>query len=85
MPGFLCVLFTIYIVLIVVRVVLTWFPVSPGSPIGSINSFLASITDPVLSPVRRLIPPIRLGGTYLDISSIVVIFGGSILLSVVGC
>ncbi|MGI9603203.1 MAG: YggT family protein [Acidimicrobiales bacterium] len=85
MPGFLCVLLTIYIVIIVVRVVLTWFPVSPGSPIGSINAVLATLTDPVLAPVRRVIPPVRLGGAYLDISAIVVIFGGSILLSVVGC
>jgi len=84
-PAIICVLLTLYIVLIVIRVVLTWFPTSPGSPVATINRLLASLTDPVLAPVRRVIPPIRLGGAYLDISSIVVIFGGSILLSLVGC
>jgi len=85
MLGIICVLLTLYIVVIVVRVVLTWFPITDGSPIGTINSVLASLTDPVLGPLRRVIPPIRLGGALLDISSIVVIFGGIILLSVVGC
>lgn len=85
MTDLICVLLTLYIVVIVIRVVLTWFPMTPGSPVASLNGLLATVTDPVLGPMRRIIPPVRLGSTLLDVSSIVVIFGGSILLSVIGC
>ena len=53
------------------RIILSWFPISRGSPMESIYSALYSITEPVLGPVRRALPP--LGG--FDLSPIVVIFG----------
>jgi YggT family protein len=46
---------------------------------ASIFSFLFSITEPVLGPVRRVLPPVRLGGMGLDFSPIVVLFGVQIL------
>jgi len=60
--------------LIVVRAILSWIPTMDyGHPI---IRFVMRITDPVLEPVRRILPP--LGG--LDLSPIVAI----LLLQLVG-
>ncbi len=53
--------------LIIIRVVLSWMPVDPYSPFVRL---LNDLTEPVLEPFRRIIPPI--GG--FDFSPIVVLF-----------
>jgi YggT family protein len=69
----LCTAGNIYLLLIFARIVLSWFPLSPDSPFAAIYSFLYSATEPVLGPVRRLIPPVALGGMALDLSPIIVL------------
>jgi YggT family protein len=62
-----------YLVAIIIYVILSW--VAPGtySPAGAL---LASICEPLLAPVRRVIPPI--GG--LDLSALFVLIGLQALL-----
>ncbi len=62
-----------YIVALVLRAVLSWFPQSPGSSVGSISRVLESITEPVLAPVRKAIPPLSAGGMGIDLSFIIVL------------
>ncbi len=69
----------IYSLLIFGRIILSWFPISRGSPMESVHSALYAVTEPVLGPVRRALPP--LGG--FDLSPIVVIFGLQLLGSLV--
>ncbi len=40
---------------IVARSILTWFPIDRSGPVFQA---IAAITDPVLDPLRRVIPPI---------------------------
>ena len=68
-------LIQLYIFAIFGRIVLSWFPVSPGGAMASVFSFLYTITEPVLGPVRRLIP--GMGG--FDFSPIVVIIALQLL------
>ena len=42
------------------------------SPVLKIQAVLARICEPVLRPVRRIVPPIRAGGANLDLSVLVV-------------
>lgn len=46
-------------------------------------SVVYAVTDPVIKPLRRLIPPLRMGGIALDLSAIIMIFGLTILRGVV--
>jgi YggT family protein len=48
--------------------ILSWFQLQPGTPLARARYFLHRATEPVLRPVRRIIPP--MGG--LDLSFIVV-------------
>jgi len=47
--------------------------------------FLDTITEPVLGPLRRAIPPLGIGGMALDLSPLILIIGVNILLGVLGC
>jgi YggT family protein len=59
--------FSVLIILLFVRVILSWFRVSDGNPI---MLFLARATDPILLPLRRRIPPVM----FLDMSWIFAFF-----------
>ena len=60
----------LYVIIIIIRAILSWFNPNPYS---SGMMFLTKITDPVLERIRRLLP---LGsGVGLDLSPIIAIFG----------
>jgi YggT family protein len=52
---FLETLLQILSIAILIRVLLTWFPVDPSNPIIRI---LYDVTEPILAPLRRVIPRI---------------------------
>ena len=62
-----------YVLVLIVRALMSWFPTRPGSPLHRVVRGLDAITEPVLRPVRRVLPPIRAGGMGIDLSIIVVI------------
>lgn len=65
------------------RIILSWFPIAPGSAMASVFSVLYALTEPVLGPIRRLIPPVGVGGMGLDLSPMIVSFALFILRSLV--
>ena len=75
----LCRALDLYLIAVFARIILSWFPIRPGTAMAQVFSVLYAITEPVLGPVRRAIPPI---GGGLDISPIVVIFGLRIIATV---
>lgn len=65
--ALLAILLNLYNFLILARVLMSWIPnLDPYNPIAQ---FLIQVTDPVLEPARRLIPPLGM----MDISPIVVL------------
>ena len=75
MQELLIQLLNLYLLCIFARIVLSWFPITPNSGMATVYGFLYSITEPVLGPIRRLIPPIGMGGMGLDLSPMIVTFG----------
>jgi YggT family protein len=71
--GFLAVLVEIYVVVMIAYALSTWFPTSPGSAWARVTGVLAALCEPVLRPLRRLIPPVRAGGASIDLSVLIVI------------
>jgi YggT family protein len=53
----LCALVTAYLVVLFARAIMSWFPVRPGTPWAAIYGVLLDLTEPVLAPLRRVIPP----------------------------
>ena len=53
----LCALITAYLIVLGARAIMSWFPIRPGTPAASIYGILHDLTEPVLAPLRRIIPP----------------------------
>ena len=67
-------LFTVYIVLIFIRILLTWIPRMPFNPyLRAAVAFVERTTDPYLNLFRALLRPVGFGGMALDLSPIVAI------------
>ncbi len=71
----LCQLALVLQVVIIGRVLLSWFPLQPGGAMARINGVLITVTEPVLGPLRRVLP--RIG--MLDLSPLVAILLISVL------
>lgn len=74
-----CLLLNVFVVAVFGRIILSWFPMSPVGIGATVSSVLFAVTEPVLGPLRRVLPPVGMGGMGLDLSPIVVIIGVSIL------
>lgn len=71
MRDLLCALITVFIVVLVARAVMSWFPVRPDSGLAQINRILLDLTEWILAPLRRVIPPVGM----FDVSFMILIFG----------
>ncbi len=62
----------IYIIIIIIRAVLSWFQISPSSEFFKVYLFIIQITEPVMRPVRdfmhRIFP-----ASPVDFSPIIII------------
>ena len=72
----LCLLLTVYWIILFIRVLVSWaylFGLRPpvSGPFRTVLDLLEDVTEPVLRPLRALIPPIRAGGMGLDLSIII--------------
>jgi YggT family protein len=81
----ICFLLQVYLLVMIGRIVLSWFPISGTGAMAGLQRFLFAITEPVLAPLRALLPPVRFGAVGIDLSPIIVFFGINILLALLGC
>lgn len=72
----LVVLLNLAMIVFIARAIISWFPVRLDSPFRPVVDTLYRITEPVLAPIRRVLPP--LGG--IDLSVLIVILGIRIVL-----
>lgn len=81
------VLYAFFLVLIG-RLIFDWIQVfarewRPRGIVLVVAEAVYSITDPPLKAIRKVIPPLRLGGIQLDLAFLVLILGVSILLRII--
>ena len=66
---------------------LSWYlayaRVSYDSPAFKVNRVLSAICDPVLRPIRRLVPAVRIGGVGLDLSVLIAFILVEVIISIV--
>ena len=58
----------LYSLVVLAAVILSWVPTSRGNPLAAI---VFALTEPVLAPIRRVLPP--MGG--LDLSPMLLLIG----------
>jgi YggT family protein len=69
--SILCALVTAYIVVLFARAIMSWIPIRPGTPWATLYGLLLDLTEPLLVPMRRVIPP---AGMF-DLSFLVLMLG----------
>ena len=84
MLGFIVIILYLFLLVLFAYSILSWV-VAMGrtaydSPVRKIQDVLARICEPVLRPIRRLIPPVRVGGVGLDLSVLIVFLVVSVVL-----
>jgi YggT family protein len=72
--DYVSVLFTVYTVLIFIRVLMSWFTRIPYNVwLMRVLDFVRETTDPYLNLFRRFVPMVRIGPGALDLSPIVAV------------
>lgn len=79
--AILCTIISLYTLVLLARAVTSFFPVTPGTAMAQISEVLFRLTEPVLAPVRRVIPPLGM----FDLSFLVVVIGIRVLSGFLGC
>ena len=79
----LCSALQIYSLVIVARIVLEWIPVTYDHPVARIRSAFRAVTEPLLAPIRSMVPTVRLGGMGLDLSPIILILAVNLVAGVI--
>lgn len=77
--GIICTALSLYSFAVLIWVILSWVRVPSSHPLGRVTVFLDRIIYPVILPIRRVVPPLRIGGGALDLSPIVLLIGLSLL------
>jgi YggT family protein len=76
----------IFELVLVARVVLDWVGVlTPGGSGGMVRAreWVHAVTEPVIAPVRRLVPPVRFGSVSIDLAFTLVFVAVVVLRSLV--
>ncbi|MGO1685705.1 MAG: YggT family protein [Brachybacterium sp.] len=87
--GVLCLAVLLYLLLLISRLVLEWIQsyareYRPSGLVLVLFEVVYTLTDPPVLALRRLIPPLRIGAVALDLSLMILLVLGWILLSVLG-
>ena len=81
MKQVLCAALNVYLLILLARAVMSWFPVRPGTGLASFLGVLMQLTEPILAPVRRIIPP---AGMF-DLSFLVVLIAIELVHAALHC
>lgn len=66
----------LYLLIMIAYAVLTWFPLDPHSPWSRLRFGLGRLVEPIVGPIRRLLPQTSLP---IDLAFLIVFFGLQIL------
>ena len=80
MTSIVCLIIQVYLFIVLIRILMSWVPPTPGTTYQQVHDVFDRLTEPVLAPIRAVLPPVRLGVTQLDLSPIVVFVLGTLLI-----
>jgi len=70
------------LVWIVLSYIVVFGRVTYDHPIRKVYDFLSRLIEPILKPIRAVVPPVRVGGAALDLSPLILVFGLWVLLAI---
>ncbi len=82
MGDLLCILVLLFQFVFFCRIAFSLFPIRPGTPAGGAKDLAFTLTDPVVWPLRRRLPPLP-GNIGFGIAELAILFGLAILLRII--
>lgn len=70
MRDLLCLFLDAYYIILLAYVIISWIP-RPPEPIIPVFNGIRAVVEPAAAPIRKLLPPLQLGGMALDLSVLV--------------
>ena len=64
-----------FVIVIFLRIILSWFPATGEGLLATAQRLTFVATEWIMGPLRRVIPPVRLGAAALDLSPMIVLLG----------
>ncbi|MEJ1180282.1 YggT family protein [Arthrobacter sp. R4] len=85
--GLVYIALLLFLVALIVRLVFDWVQMfarewRPRGPALVVAHAVYSVTDPPLKVLRRLIPPLRLGGISLDLGFLILFIAVSVAMGI---
>ena len=80
MTALVCFVIQVYLFIVLIRIFMSWVPPTPGTTYAQVYDVFDRLTEPVLAPIRAVLPPVRMGAMSLDLSPIVVFVVGTLLI-----
>lgn len=80
----ICFALQVYFIILIVRIILSFVPQVP-EPVLPLARGVRAVTDPLLVPLRNVLPPLRTGAVAFDFSPILLFLGIAILRGLLGC
>jgi YggT family protein len=77
-----CRIIQVYALVVIARVILEYVPISYDHPVARVRSVFRAVTDPLLIPIRSVLPTVRMGGVGIDLSPLVLIIGLNVLVAI---
>lgn len=86
--SFIGLLLYLYLLVLFARLILSWVQVfsrewRPKGPVLVLAEGVYTLTDPPLRALRKVLPPLRIGGVALDLAFFVLVIVIYILLAIV--
>jgi len=71
----LCVAILLFEFVFLLRLVLSFFPIQPDTSWGAVRSMSVAATEPLVMPVRRVVPPLPGGMAGFGIAELLILIG----------
>jgi YggT family protein len=83
MGDLLCILVLLFQLAFLLRIVLSFFPLAPGGGVSSVRDLAIVVTDPLVLPIRRIVPPLGAGGAGIPVADILVLIGLQVIVGII--
>jgi uncharacterized protein YggT (Ycf19 family) len=78
-----CILILAFQFVFFVRLAMSFFPITTGSPASSVRDLTVALTDPLVVPLRRSLPPLPGMMAGFGLAEIIVLLGLHVLETII--
>lgn len=79
----ICVLLLSFQFIFLLRMVMSFFPIASGSTASNVRDLTVAVTDPLVTPLRRSLPPLPGAMAGFGLAEILVLIGLQVVVQII--